>query len=439
MRSLITIFILMLFSGGLKVSAQQENIWTLDDCITYALERNITIRKNEVSNRRNELYAEQARAQRFPSLNASINQNFNWTNSNSGSATGFSGSNGSNYSLNSGVTIFNASRLSNQIRQADLDIESGKYQLETAKESISLSILDAYLQILYAEEQVNNSRKQIEATQGQLKLAVERLQLKVISEADYAQVKAQLASEKLTLANSESQLAISRVNLMQLMELPVTDSFNISHPDLSGSLNQNRLPDVSSVYETSLAIKPQIKNASVNKEIAALDEKIARAGFYPTLSASTGIGSAYSSRTDDAYFSQINDGINPSLGFSLAIPIYQKKQAKTNVAVAKLGYQDAELSEINTMNKLRKNIEQACQDVISAQTEYEASLESFNSTLESSRLSDEKFIQGMINSVDYMVSKTNLIVAESRLLQSKFNLIFSYKVLDFYSGIPLTI
>jgi len=429
----------MLFSGGLKVSAQQENIWTLDDCITYALERNITIRKNEVSNRRNELYAEQARAQRFPSLNASINQNFNWTNSNSGSATGFSGSNGSNYSLNSGVTIFNASRLSNQIRQADLDIESGKYQLETAKESISLSILDAYLQILYAEEQVNNSRKQIEATQGQLKLAVERLQLKVISEADYAQVKAQLASEKLTLANSESQLAISRVNLMQLMELPVTDSFNISHPDLSGSLNQNRLPDVSSVYETSLAIKPQIKNASVNKEIAALDEKIARAGFYPTLSASTGIGSAYSSRTDDAYFSQINDGINPSLGFSLAIPIYQKKQAKTNVAVAKLGYQDAELSEINTMNKLRKNIEQACQDVISAQTEYEASLESFNSTLESSRLSDEKFIQGMINSVDYMVSKTNLIVAESRLLQSKFNLIFSYKVLDFYSGIPLTI
>jgi len=429
----------MLFSGGLKVSAQQENIWTLDDCITYALERNITIRKNEVSNRRNELYAEQARAQRFPSLNASINQNFNWTNSNSGSATGFSGSNGSNYSLNSGVTIFNASRLSNQIRQADLDIESGKYQLETAKESISLSILDAYLQILYAEEQVNNSRKQIEATQGQLKLAVERLQLKVISEADYAQVKAQIASEKLTLANSESQLAISRVNLMQLMELPVTDSFNISHPDLSGSLNQNRLPDVSSVYETSLAIKPQIKNASVNKEIAALDEKIARAGFYPTLSASTGIGSAYSSRTDDAYFSQINDGINPSLGFSLAIPIYQKKQAKTNVAVAKLGYRDAELSEINTMNELRKNIEQACQDVISAQTEYEASLESFNSTLESSRLSDEKFIQGMINSVDYMVSKTNLIVAESRLLQSKFNLIFSYKVLDFYSGIPLTI
>jgi outer membrane protein len=54
-------------------------------------------------------------------------------------------------------------------------------------------------------------------------------------------------------------------------------------------------------------------------------------------------------------------------------------------------------------------------------------------------LSDEKFRQGIINSVDYLVSKTNLIVAESELLQSKFNLIFSYKVLDFYSGITFTI
>ena len=107
--------------------------------------------------------------------------------------------------------------------------------------------------------------------------------------------------------------------------------------------------------------------------------------------------------------------------------------------MAKISYQNAELSEIDTKNQLRKNIEQACQDVISAQTEYEASLESYTSTKESSALSDEKFTQGIINSVDYLVSKTNLITSESKLLQSKFNLIFSYKIMDFYLGIPLTL
>jgi len=439
MRRTGLILTIILAAAVGRIFAQDSNTWTLGKCIEYSYSRNITVRKSELTNQRYDLYADQAKAQRFPSVNASASQNFNWTKSTASGESGLTGSNGSNYSVSSGVTIFSGSRLTNQIKQAELDIESGKYSLETTKESISLSILNAYLQILYAEEQVRNSEKQIEATTEQLRLAGERLLLKGISQADYAQVKSQLANEKLTLANSQSQLAIARVNLMQLMELPVTSDFEISHPNLSGSLNQKRTPDVKAVYEAALAIKPQVKNAEVNKEIAALDEKIAKAGYYPSLSASAGIGSGYSSRGTDPYFDQLNEGISPSAGLSLSIPIYQKKQVKTSVAAAKIGYQDAELTEINTKNELRKNIEQACQDVTSAQIEYEASLESYNATLESSRLSDEKFSQGMINSIDYLVSKTNLIVAESKLLQSKYNLIFSYKVLDFYSGIPLTL
>ena len=226
---------------------------------------------------------------------------------------------------------------------------------------------------------------------------------------------------------------------MQLMELPVSENFNIAHPDLQTSLNQSRVPDVKSVYETAFSIKPQVKNAAVNKQIAGLDEKIAKASYFPVLSASAGLSSGYSSKAADTYFNQLNNGLMPAAGFSLSVPIFQKKQVKTSVAVAKLGYQDAELSETDTKNQLRKSIEQACLDVTSAQVEYEASLEKYKSTQESTALSDEKFKQGIINSVDYLVSKTNLIVSESQLLQSKYNLIFSYKILDFYMGVPLSL
>jgi outer membrane protein len=166
--------------------AQKTGDWTLNECIDYALKRNIQIRKNENSNRLSELNSDQAKAQRFPSVNAQVNQNFNWSRSSSANASGFSAVNGSTYSMNSGVTLFNYSRINNLIEQANLAIESGNYELETVKESISLSILNAYLQVLYAEEQVANSRKQIQASESQLNLAGERLALKVISEADYA-------------------------------------------------------------------------------------------------------------------------------------------------------------------------------------------------------------------------------------------------------------
>jgi outer membrane protein len=443
MRKLVLIFTFctaIMTSPGLSlIQAQQDSTWTLQKCIEYALKQNIQVRKSELSNQRFGLYAEQAKAQRLPSLGASINQNFDWSRSTATGSSGLTGSNGSSYSANSGVTLYNYSRLTNLIKQAELDIQGGTYSLETTKEAISLNILNAFVQVLYAEELVKNSSKQIESTTSQLNLASERLALQVISQADYSQVKSQLASEKLTLANSKSQLAIAKVNLMQLMELPVTTGFGIVHPDLGESLNQKRLPDVKSVYETALAIKPQVKGAAVNKEIASLDEKVARAGYFPTLSASAGISSSFSSQATNPYFTQMNNGIRPSAGFSLSIPIYQKKQVRTNVAVAKIGYQDAELSETDTKNQLRKSIEQACQDVSSAQIEYEASLEKYSATKESSALSDEKFTQGIINSVDYLVSKTNLIVAESQLLQSKYNLIFSYKILDFYMGIPLSL
>ena len=424
---------------GMSLYEKQDSVWTLEKCIEHAFSQNIQIRKSEISNQRFGVYAEEAKAQRLPSVNASANQNFNWSKSSTTGSGSLSGNNGSNFSVNSGVTIYNASRISNQIKQADLELQGGQYTLETTKESISLSILNAYLQVLYAEEQVKNSQKQIESTTGQLNLAGERLALQGISVSDYAQVKSQLASEKLTLANSESQLSIAKITLMQLMELPVRDNFNVSHPDLTKELNQSRIPDVKSVYATALSIKPQIKNASVNKEIAGLDEKIAKASFFPVLSASAGISSGYSSKATDVYFNQLNNGISPSAGFSLSIPIFQKMQAKTSVAVAKLGYTDAELNETDTKNQLRKSIEQACLDVTSAQIEYEASTENYKATQESSALSDEKFKQGIINSVDYLVTKTNLIVAESQLLQSKYNLIFSYKVLDFYMGIPISL
>lgn len=444
MRKGIVIFGIILTCITIGVKAQDDNVWTLDECIEYALERNIQVRKSGLANERYELYSGQAKSQRFPSAVASVSQNFGWARNTGEGETGFTGSSGSNYSLSSGVTIFNGSKLTNQIRQTELNIASGQYSLETTKESISLSILDACLQVLYAEEQVKNTEKQIESTTSQVNLATERLATQLISQDDYAQVKSELASEKLTLANAESQLTLAKVNLMQLMELPVSDDFNLVHPEMGESVNQNRIPDVKEVYETALGIKPQIKNAEVNKEIAALDEKIAKAGYYPSLSANAGLSTGYSFTDDllvgnDPYFDQLNNSIHPSVGLSLTIPIYQRNQVKTSVAAARIAYQDSELSEIDTRNQLRKNIEQVCQDVISAQVEYEASLGKYRATLESSLLSDEKFKQGLINSVDYQVTRTNLITAESQLLQSKYNLIFSYNILDFYKGIPLSL
>ena len=437
--SFLTVCLLIVFSG-IDCKGQNKS-WTLEDCITFAKSKNIQVQKANLANDKNQLYSNQAQANRLPSLGASIAQNANWYKGFDSSTGQYGSSNNStNYSISSNVALYNGQKLQNRIKLAELDLQAGKYYSETIKESVELNILNAYLQVLYAYESVSNAEKQIELTTSQLTLANERMDLGVISKSDYLQIKSELATEKSTLADAQSQLAIDKVTLMQLMELPVNDNFEIKSPNLDSLMVQNKRPNALEIYNLALGIKPQIKNAELTREGAALDVKIAKADYLPTLSMNAGLSSSYSSlTTESGYASQLKNKINPAVGLSLSIPVFQKKQVKTNVQIAAIAVSDAELDEINTKNELRKSIEQACVDVVSAQSKYAASLEENQASKESYDVSTEKFKQGLMNSVDYLFEKTNLITSESKLLQSKFKQIFSFKVLDFYKGVPLTL
>jgi outer membrane protein len=438
-KKLILVCLVLLLGGSFGFS--QEKPWSLDSCLSYALDHNITVKKANLSINRYDVLADQAKANRLPSVNASIDQRFGWGKSidtQTGEEYGnLKGSNSTSYSLNSNVSLFNGFKLQNSIKQSKVNLESGKYYAESVKESVELNILNAFLNVLYADEKVKNALKQIDATAEQLALAKERLELKVISQSDFLQIQSELASEKLTLANTQGDFNMAKVNLMQLMELPVTADFAIVSPDLKNLLNQNIDPSSDEVFRSAVNMKPQIKSAELTTESAKLDNEIAKANLFPSLSMAAGLGTNYSSQSSYSYFDQINN-VSPNVGLSLSIPIFQKKQVKTNMAVSKIGIEDALLDELNTRNQLRKDIEQACTDVTSAQVQYQASLEQNTSTNESYLLSEEKFKQGMINSVDFLIQKTNLITSESQLLQSKFNLVFSYKILDFYKGNPIT-
>jgi outer membrane protein len=418
----------------------KDSLWTLSRCIEYGMNNNINIQERILINKTNLEYLEQARASRFPSVNASVSQNFGWkkqldNNNNYGS---FSGSNSTGYSLTSSVDLYNGFKIYNSIRQAEISYNTGSLDVDAMKESISLNVLDAYLQVLYSEEQVKNSQKQIESTTEQLKLSDERLRLGAISKSDYLQVKSELASENLTLANALSQLAVNKVSLMQLMEFPVTDSFNIQHPAFDIPQITNININIDSIYTIALGIKPQIKSSALNRQIANLDVAIAKAGYQPTLSLSGGLSTGYMSEMGLAYGYQVKNKINPTVGITLSMPIYEKRQNRTKVAIAKIGTENAALNEVNTKNQLRKSIEQACVNLKSAVVKYQAGSEKFNSVQESYNVAQEKFKQGLLSSVDFLIQKTNLITAESELLQSKYNLVFSKKILDFYTGVQLT-
>ncbi len=422
--------------------AQDKKEWTFSECLDYSIKENTDIQKSQLSVKENEINYQQYKNNRLPSVNATVDHTLAWEKSyNSSTSTyeSFTPSKNGTYSVSAGLNLYSGHQVKNQIKQSEIDLDAMNYETQAVKEDVELQVLEAYLNILYAYESVNNANEQIALTREDLDLTKEKLDVGVLSKSDYLQIKAELASEKLTLSDEKSTLTMAKVTLMQLMEFPIDLSFEITRPDIDQLLAPIMELNASQIFEESKKIKPQVKEAELNVSSSMLSENIAKSGFLPSVDLSASLGSNWLGDLNQSYTNQLTNGITPAIGLSISIPIFQQKQNKSNVSLAKIATSTAKVEQIEVLNSLRKDIEQTVANVVTSQDKYTASQEQYDAAKESYAVAEEKFKLGVINSVDFITVKNDLITAESDLLQAKYTLVYNNKVLDFYKGISITL
>ena len=115
-RILFSSLLIIFFSGP---AFAQSEVWTLSDCIHTALEHNLQVRQTVLTSEIKQVNKEQARASRFPTLDASVRQNFSWSDQqNAEGGYDFNDYNNTNLSLSSNLNLFNGFRTSSSIRQS---------------------------------------------------------------------------------------------------------------------------------------------------------------------------------------------------------------------------------------------------------------------------------------------------------------------------------
>ena len=437
----ISALIIVLFSTQLGA---QNNTFSLEDCITYAWKNSTDISRANNSVKSERAYLDQSKAALFPNLILNVNQNASSANSFMGSENEGNWNrefkSGLNVTLGSSITLYNGAKLKNTITQNKTNLVAAETDIQTQKELISLNILTAYINVLLAKENVENSAAQLKSTEKQLEYAQVRKTAGIISKADYLNIQSQSATEKAAFVAAQSDLRLNRVFLMQLMNMPVDDAFNIREPDLETLLNKTTEPDANKIYNIALGIRPEIKSAEFELESARTGIKIARADGLPTLSLSGSLGTSYSNGLSEINLNeQLTNQISPAVGLSLSIPIFQRKQVKNQVSQATIQADNYRYNLIDIKNNLRKAIEQAAIDAQNASMTFQALQEQYQAEQESHRLAEEIFAQGLINSVDYLTSKNNLVSAEKNLTQAKYNVILQNKIIDYYLGQPITL
>ncbi len=462
----------------IATAAQAQDTWSLERCIQYAKDNNITVKQAQANVRTALLSEKQAKASRLPnvSANANVGEQFGrtidpTTNQFNTVATSFN-----SLGLNAGINLFSGGLINHSIKQAGWDLKAATADAEQLENNLGLQIASAYLGILLGEEQLENAQKRISQTQEQLNVTTKLIEAGTLPMADKYNILAQLAQGEQAAVQARNSVELSYLTLKQLLQLEPDFDLQIERPDVPIPADAN--PDAFSltpVYQTAVGTQANIRSADFRVKSAQEGIAIAKSGYYPTISAYANLSSSYSSQARDfnnpivgdpvlgtptvvniggqdvsvsfydtpisfpktTYFDQIDQNFGQGIGASIQIPIYQNGRTHLNVERARLGVLTAQMQQIQTQQSLKNDIQTAIANARAARLTLDAAQKTFDATDIAYENTVKRHALGTINTLDLTTARNNRDIAETDLTVAKYDYVFKLKILDFYLGKPL--
>ncbi|WP_373073862.1 TolC family protein [Zeaxanthinibacter enoshimensis] len=422
--------------------------WTLEECVTYAIENNLSIEQFELDLMNAEIDKRDAYGNLMPNLNAQLSTTASTglildpTTNNLVTGTIFSASN----NVTSSVTLFDGMRNLYQINRAKLGIIASQYRLKDLVDDIRLNVAFAYLQVLSNKETLKVIRAQYAVTEQDLKRTQELVDSGVNPLGDLVEIQATIAGLEQQIVNARNQVLISRINLAQLLQITDYENFDIAEEDFDVPPAEVLANSPKTIFDKAMTFRNDIKFSESQVALAEQDLQIARGALYPTLAAFFNYNTRYSDQTRDPFTGEkigfkdqlwLNDGV--SYGAQLNIPIFNGFATRNNIKRSQIDVQRAKLQLEQEKLDLESNVNQAYVDVENAAKAYEAAQKTLEARKLALEYSRDRFEVGLMNAFDFSQAQARLDNAEAEVIRTKYDYIFRIKVLDFYFGLPIVL
>ncbi|MBB4806889.1 outer membrane protein [Chryseobacterium defluvii] len=445
------VWIIIFGLACLGLNAQKK--WSLRECVDYAVKHNLQVIQNEYSKQIQDANLKMARKEYLPSVSANMSNNvsFGQTSFGTGSLRNDRFSNSAN--LGADILLYNNGRLEKNIRKIEFDVEASQYDVETIKNDISLQIAQQYLTTLLNKEIVKISESAVGNAQKQYDRAKITTQVGTTAQTILAEAEAALAREKQNLKTAEINVGRSLFALAQLLQLPDYKGFDVEDVNVPDQLAP-QLKSVEEVLNTAYETQPQVKAAESRIRSAEAQTEVTKTAFWPTVTASAGIGSFYNNLLntnysgydqfgnplkEPAFFRQYKDNFGQQAGVSVNIPIFNKGITKLQVEQSKINESVAKNSLEQQKQTVKQNVQKAQYDVDANYEIYLAAVEAEKSTKLALDFADKSYAAGRSTIYDVNIARNNYANAQGSVAQAKFNYLFSLKLLNFYAGIPLSL
>ena len=463
---IIILFFLTLFN---VIGQSSIPTYNLQECIDIALENNLDLKSAQLRAKSANITFRQSRNAVLPSLNGS----YNIGKANGRSIDPFSNSyideqlTFSNAGLHLGATVFNGFQLINRWKQQKLNLLASEMESENEKHNLILNVTLAYLQVMNANDLYALAQNRLLATNKQLDRLESMFEEEMLNPSEYRDFQGLKAQDETNLINSKNSFEDAKLNLMELLN--VASDFKIASIDIPIDFDVNS-ESFDDIYLLALQNLATVKAGEYRLKATEKGVSVAKSLYVPEISLFANLNTNYSSaarlfnetgssqiETGDfvtfegqdyqvqsqqsnfssekiPYQDQFENNLNSTAGIAVNIPLFNGSHAKHNVALEKIKKEEATIELERIKIQLRTIIKQTYQDMTSAYERFEVIKKQEEAYQESLRINAIKFINGVNNSVDYIISKNNLEKAKVSLNNVKYEYVLRLKLLDYYKG-----
>ena len=435
----VFILALLVFLVNLDLLAQEKQ-WSLRDCCDHAVANNISVKQKAKDVEKQGYTLSTALNSRLPNLSGTASQNFSFgrglTEDNI-----YANTNTSNTSLQlqTSVPIFTGFQIPENIKLNRLNLEAATADLEKAKNDIRMEVAKAYVQILYDQEISAVAHRQVAIDSMQVARLEAFVENGKASEAELSRQKATMANSQLTATQADNNTRLAVLTLTQLLELTTPEGFQIVSPTEDELMHiadlSLTLPD--QIYQEALSVKPEIRSQELRLKGAEHSINIAKAGHYPKLNFSAGLGTNYyttSGFPSNSFGEQVKNNFSQFIGLNLSIPIFDRFSVRNSVRSAKVDRENRQLTLDNTKKTLYKEIQQVYYNALNAQAKESSSRQAVISSKDAFELTQAKYENGKANITEFNEAKNTYLKSESDLVQARYEHLYQRALLDFYRG-----
>jgi outer membrane protein TolC len=437
MKKTIVLLLILLPQAGFS----QEKVWTLEECMQYAVRHNPSRNGREAQNEIYRLNQREAIGGFLPSLNVSTGAYLNFgrgldpeTNTYITNST-FSNS----YEIYSSVTLFDGLSQFYRVKLAQINRLRGKEELRDTEERIELETMELFFNVLYYKGSVELAQQQWDESVRQLNRTRRMEELGLKSVPDVTEFQAKEAEDRFILTKQSNLLKLEVIRLKEKMNFPVNENLAVAGYE-EMFLPTKEVESAEEIYQQAQLSLPKALIAAKSLSASEMEYRIVRGRLFPTLSLSAGVSTGFSRtmNTGGTYMSfeeQLKNRRGSSIALSLSIPVFNGFSRSSEVKRSRQRLIIARNEHEETLRRIYGEIEQTVADVNGLADECEHALKRTQAMQSAHQVNLRKYEEGLIDALEVSASANRLLNARIEELYTNLKYQLKRKLLKYYKGV----